>query len=198
MFKTITGEFHPLLGDKVIIETDMGIGFEVALSSNSPLYKTREGDVVKVYTSTIIRENDLSLCGFSSLKELELFEQLITVNGVGPKAAMSIMGITTLDNLRLAIASGDAATISKAQGVGKKTAERVILDLRDKVGEVEDISASGDLEVMISTGREVDEAILALSGLGFTKGEATNAIKKIGKGDLKAEEYVRLALKELM
>lgn len=111
------------------------------IPANSPLYKNIEGETVKVFTSMIVREDDISLYGFSDKESLELFELLITVNGIGAKAAMAIMSVLPQSELKRAIATGDAKAISAANGVGKKTAERVILELKDKVGTFDD----GDL-----------------------------------------------------
>ena len=124
------------MGDgTVIIESGSGIGFLVNVPANSHLYKNLEGEDVKVYTHMIVREDDMSLYGFSHKDELELFKLLITVNGVGAKAAMAIMSILPQEELRRAVATGDSKAISAANGIGKKTSERIILELKDKVGE---------------------------------------------------------------
>ena len=123
MIRFIKGIFHPGLSGSVIIETASGMGFEVNIPANSSLYKNLEGEEVKVYTSMIVREDDVSLYGFSDKENLELFELLITVNGIGAKAGMSIMSALPPSELKRAIAMGDAKAISAANGVGKNCRE---------------------------------------------------------------------------
>ena len=135
MIRFLKGKFHPMGDGTVIIESGSGIGFLVNVPANSHLYKNLEGEDVKVYTHMIVREDDMSLYGFSHKDELELFKLLITVNGVGAKAAMAIMSILPQEELRRAVATGDSKAISAANGIGKKTSERIILELKDKVGE---------------------------------------------------------------
>ena len=196
MIRFIKGIFHPGLSGSVIIETASGMGFEVNIPANSSLYKNLEGEEVKVYTSMIVREDDVSLYGFSDKENLELFELLITVNGIGAKAGMSIMRSLPPSELKRAIAMGDAKAISAANGVGKKTAERVILELKDKVGSFDDdILAESD--VFVPASDERSEAVAALIALGYTKNEAADAVGKVKKEDLTCEEYIKNALKNL-
>ena len=196
MIRFIKGIFHPGLSGSVIIETASGMGFEVNIPANSSLYKNLEGEEVKVYTSMIVREDDVSLYGFSDKENLELFELLITVNGIGAKAGMSIMSALPPSELKRAIAMGDAKAISAANGVCKKTAERVILELKDKVGSFDDdILAESD--VFVPASDERSEAVAALIALGYTKNEAADAVGKVKKEDLTCEEYIKNALKNL-
>ena len=196
MIRFIKGILHPGLSGSVIIETASGMGFEVNIPANSSLYKNQEGEEVKVYTSMIVREDDVSLYGFSDKENLELFELLITVNGIGAKAGMSIMSALPPSELKRAIAMGDAKAISAANGVGKKTAERVILELKDKVGSFDDdILAESD--VFVPASDERSEAVAALIALGYTKNEAADAVGKVKKEDLTCEEYIKNALKNL-
>ena len=196
MIRFIKGIFHPGLSGSVIIETASGMGFEVNIPANSSLYKNLEGEEVKVYISMIVREDDVSLYGFSDKENLELFELLITVNGIGAKAGMSIMSALPPSELKRAIAMGDAKAISAANGVGKKTAERVILELKDKVGSFDDdILAESD--VFVPASDERSEAVAALIALGYTKNEAADAVGKVKKEDLTCEEYIKNALKNL-
>ena len=196
MIRFIKGIFHPGLSGSVIIETASGMGFEVNIPANSSLYKNLEGEEVKVYTSMIVREDDVSLYGFSDKENLELFELLITVNGIGAKAGMSIMSALPPSELKRAIAMGDAKAISAANGVGKKTAERVILELKDKVGSLDDdILAESD--VFVPASDERSEAVAALIALGYTKNEAADAVGKVKKEDLTCDEYIKNALKNL-
>ena len=127
MIGYIKGYFHPMPDGSVIVENASGIGFLIHVPAGSALYKEPEGAEVKVYTSMQVREDDISLYGFMSKEDLELFELLITVSGIGAKGAMSIMSALPGSQLKRAIAAGDTASITKAQGIGKKTAERLVL-----------------------------------------------------------------------
>lgn len=196
MIRFIKGIFHPGLSGSVIIETASGMGFEVNIPANSSLYKNLEREEVKVYTSMIVREDDVSLYGFSDKENLELFELLITVNGIGAKAGMSIMSALPPSELKRAIAMGDVKAISAANGVGKKTAERVILELKDKVGSFDD-DVLAESDVFIPASDERSEAVAALIALGYTKNEAAEAVGKVKKEDLTCEEYIKNALKNL-
>lgn len=196
MIRFIKGKFHPGPDDSVIIETPSGLGFEVHVPFNSPLYKKNEGEEVRIYTSMRVKEDDISLYGFTSRDDLELFELLITVNGVGAKAAMSIMGVLSSDELKFAIASDDAKQISRANGVGKKTAERIILELKDKIGAfVREERPGGSSYEPVSDERS--EAVAALMVLGYTRAEAVSAVGRVRTDGLSCEEYVRNALKDL-
>ena len=197
MIRTIRGTFHPDVNGLVIIETSSGIGFEINIPANSRLYKHVEGQEVKVYTSMIVREDDISLYGFPDRESLELFELLITVNGIGAKAGMAIMSALPPSELKRAVAMGDSKAISAANGVGKKTAERVILDLKDKVGYfAEEVSADGE-EFYVPVSDERSEAVAGLMALGYTKNEAATAVGKIKEDGLSCEEYIKQALKNL-
>lgn len=197
MIRFIKGVFHPGLSGSVIIETASGMGFEVHIPANSPLYKNLEGETVKVFTSMIVKEDDVSLYGFSDKENLELFELLITVNGVGAKAGMSIMSALPPMELKRAIASGDAKAISTANGVGKKTAERIILELKDKVGTFETADATDTAALYMPAGDERSEAVAALMALGYSKNEAAGAVAKVKDDDLTCEAYIKNALKNL-
>lgn len=199
MIRFIKGIFHPSPGGTVIVETPSGIGFEIGIPANSPLYRHMEGETVKVYTSMMVKEDDISLYGFSEREDLELFELLITVSGVGAKAGMSIMSALPPSELKRAIATGDAKAISTANGVGKKTAERLILELKDKVGTFEgDADGMAGIEdYSASVSDERSEAVAALISLGYTKNEAAAAVGKVKLDGLSCEDYIKQALKNL-
>ncbi len=197
MIRFIKGIFHPAPDGSVIIETASGLGFEVSIPANSALYKAVEGDPVKVYTSMIVKEDDVSLYGFADKENLELFELLITVNGVGAKAGMAIMSALPPSELKRAVAGGDAKAISKANGVGKKTAERIILELKDKVGSFDDMDLPAFDDVFTPAGDERSEAVAALMALGYSKNEAASAVGKVKDDSLTCEAYIKQALKNL-
>jgi len=196
MIRSIRGKFYPQSDGTAIVETSSGVGFLMTLAANCPLYKNFEGEEIKAYTLMTVREDDISLFGFSSTDELDLFRLLITVNGVGAKAGIAIMSILPVDELKRAIATGDAKMIAQANGVGKKTAERVILELKDKVGSYEAAGEAPAVEAAAFT-NERTEAVTALMTLGYSKSEAEQAVGKVKDDDLDAGAYIKLALKNM-
>ncbi|MBQ4651032.1 MAG: Holliday junction branch migration protein RuvA [Firmicutes bacterium] len=190
----------------IVVETPSGIGFEINVPAGSPLYKYGEGEEVKVFTAMIVKEDDVSLYGFHNRESLDFFRMLITVSGIGAKGAVAIMGSMSLDELRRAIMFEDVKQISKANGVGKKTAERLILELKDKVGKLDMDGVSVSDMAGISTasgsgtpdsGDNRTEAIHALIALGYSKAEAFGAVAKVPEDNLTSEEYIKKALKSL-
>ena len=157
------------------------------------------GATVKIYTYTSVREDAFNLFGFLSKDDLEIYKKLIAVNGIGPKGALSILSAMSADDLRFAILSGDAAAIAKAQGVGKKSAERIILELRDKVQFMG--SAATDLEVLTSSDTTAEtnaknEAIEAMTSLGYSPSDALRAVRQVElTEDMDAGTILKQALK---
>ena len=201
MIRYIKGTYAMTVETGIVVETSSGIGFEISIPAGSPIYKYSEGDEVLVYTYMMVKEDDISLYGFHNRESLDLFRLLITVNGVGAKAAMAIMGSMTAGELRQAVIFEDAKTISKANGIGKKTAERIILELKDKLGNLErggvaQAAALND-ETGAAAGDARAEAISALAALGYTKAEAFAAISAVPDEGLTCEEYIKKALKNL-
>jgi Holliday junction DNA helicase RuvA len=178
-----------------------GVGFRVNISDTSSLLTAREGDEVSVYTYMQVKEDGMALYGFADTESLALFEQLITVKGVGPKAGLAIMSLGTPNQIKGVISGGDASSIAMAQGIGKKTAERVILELKDKVSalpiEGADL-AEGFAPAAAAGSGERGEAVVALTTLGYSKKEAETAVASVTDDDLSAEEYVRKSLKFLL
>ena len=197
MIGYIKGYFHPTPDGTVIIENASGIGFLINVPSGASIYKEPEGAEVKVFTSMQVREDDISLYGFMSKEDLELFELLITVSGIGAKGAMSIMSALPGTQLKRAIAAGDTASICKAQGVGKKTAERLVLELKDKVGVFAEIESDIVIPIEDIPGDARSEAVSALVALGYSRNEAASVIAKVNGEDLTVEEYIKGALKHL-
>lgn len=200
MVRFIRGEYLYYKSGAIVIETSGGIGFRVFVSDTSPLLTAREGEEISVYTYMQVKEDGMALYGFADEDGLSLFEQLISVNGVGPKAGLAIMSLGTPGQIKGIIASGDAASISQAQGVGKKTAERVILELKDKVSALpEDMLATDatSSSVLMASG-ERNEAVIALTTLGYSKREAEGAVASVPDEGLSAEEYVKKSLKFLL
>lgn len=192
MIAHIRGVVEEKFGANGLIVDVSGVGYEMLVPV--PDYENANlGEEKKFYTYHQVRENAEELYGFSSLVAKKLFELLISVQGVGPKAGIAIMSLAEAEEVRNAIANGDIAFVSKASGVGKKSAERVIVDLRDKVGIPSKYGAT-DVKYGVKKVDETDEALDALIALGFPLKEATAALKKVPV-ELSVEERVRLALK---
>lgn len=191
MIAHIRGIVSEKFGTNGIIVDVNGVGYEMAVPVPD-FESVNLGEERKFFTYHAVRENSEELYGFSSLVAKKLFELLISVQGIGPKAGVAILSLAEAEEVRNAIANADAAFISKASGVGKKSAERVIVDLRDKVGIP---SKYGATEVKFAANvDEADEALDALIALGFPLKEATAALEKVDKS-LPVEERVRMALK---
>lgn len=190
MIAHLLGTITEKADNSVIIDVH-GVGYEVALTAPDA-EQLHLDDQAKIYTYHAIRENSEELYGFSTLAAKRLFELLLSVNGVGPKAAINILSLGPPESVRNAIANTDSAFIAKAAGVGKKSAERVIVDLRDKVGLPSKIGqATSDF---LAPNTE-DEALDALIALGFPLKEATLALAEVDSS-LSVEERIRLALKQ--
>lgn len=191
MIAHLVGKIEEKFGNNGIIIDVAGVGYEM-LVPVPDFESVNLGEEKKFYTFHSVRENAEELYGFSSLMAKKIFELLISVQGIGPKAGIAIMSLAEAEEVRNAIANANSAFISKAVGVGKKSAERVIVDLRDKVGIP---SRYGATEVKTEkVVMENDEALDALIALGFPLKEATKALEKVDT-NLPVSERVRLALK---
>ena len=190
MIAHVSGVVAEKFNSSVIVDVH-GVGYEVAVPATD-FERTLMGEPVKFYTYHHIREQSQELFGFSNLAAKKLFELLITVQGVGPKAALAILSLGESEVVRNAIANSDAVFITKAAGVGKKTAERVIVDLADKVGLAirTNVSDTG-LSMPIS---DSDEALEALMALGYTLNDATRALEGVSN-ELSTAQRVTQALK---
>lgn len=178
-----------------------GVGY-ACRTTGYTLSQIKKGEKAKLFTYLNVREDAMELYGFSGSEELKLFQQLISVSGVGPKAALSILSAGTPANLALAIITGDEKTLTSAQGVGKKIAQRVILELKDKLSKGQGISASGETVsvpgVTVIPQNKLSEASAALAVLGYSQAEINVALKGIDLDSLSLEQIVRMALKNMM
>ncbi|MBE6019686.1 MAG: Holliday junction branch migration protein RuvA [Clostridiales bacterium] len=201
MIRFLRGEYLYYESGAIVLETAGGIGFRIFVSDTSSLLTKHEGEQIEVYTYMQVKEDGMALYGFADTEGLALFEQLITVKGVGPKAGLAIMSTGTPNQIKAVIAAGDAASVAMAPGIGKKTAERVILELKDKVlalpFEGADIS-QGFAPAAVPGSGERGEAVVALTTLGYSKKEAESAVASVKEDDLSAEEYVKKSLKFLL
>ncbi len=200
MIRFIKGEYLYYESGAIVVMTDGGIGFRIYVSDTSSLLTAAEGDELSVYTYLQVKEDGMALYGFPDAEALGLFEQLITVKGVGPKAGLAIMSLGTPNQIKGVIAAGDAASISMAQGIGRKTAERVILELKDKVSvlPLDMNEPEGLAPAAVPGSGERGEAVVALTTLGYTKREAEAAVGSVPDEGLSTEEYVRKSLKFLL
>ena len=190
MIAHVSGVVAEKFNSSLIVDVH-GVGYEVAVAATD--YEVALlNEPIKLFTHHHIREQSQELFGFSSLATKKLFELLITVQGVGPKAALAILSLGESETVRNAIANSDAAFITKATGVGKKTAERVVVDLSDKVGMpiVYNTTSTGAVQTM----NHNDEALEALMALGYNLNDATRALEGVST-DLSTAERVTQALK---
>lgn len=209
MISYVRGPLVEVEEDVIVVEAGgMGYNIHVPLSVLENLPKI--GAEVRIYTYLQVREDAVSLYGFLTRQDLSMFKQLIGVNGIGPKAALGILSVLRPDDLRMAILSGDAKAISKAPGVGAKTAQRVILDLKDKVN-LEDMltgmgagGLAGDRDGAGGAGAGFGgsagmEAVSALVALGYSNMEASKAVRRVTITDeMTPEDVLKAALKHLV
>ena len=191
MIATLNGKISEKTLETIVIDCGgVGYGLYVTFEDYGAL---EEGEQTKLYVYEHIRENAHDLFGFRNIETKLLFEQLLSVNGVGPKMALSILSVANAQQVRAAIASGDTKFISQASGVGKRVAERVVVDLKDKVG----LAASEDATGFLSTpaANPNDEALQGLVALGFSVQDATEALKKVDP-KLSPEARIKAALKQ--
>jgi len=184
MIGSIRGKIT-LKTDKFLIVEAGGVGYKVSISPDTLSKQKEIGDVL-FWIHTHVREDILDLYGFLDREELEFFEMLIGVSGIGPKGALSILGTTTIDTLKTAIRTSDTGYLTKISGIGRKTAEKIVIELRDKLGkDVDGTSLRGELD-----------ALEALKSLGYSQNEAREALKEISS-DLSTQLKIKAALKIL-
>lgn len=200
MYAYIKGKIEDIAADRVVIEAN-NIGYNVFVPSGVIAAVGYTGREVKLYTYLNVKEDAFTLFGFLTKEDLELFKLLITVNGIGPKGAMGILGALPADDLRFAIMSGDSKTISSAPGIGAKTAQKIIIELKDKLKTVDFVKAvnPGDIGSDIpSEGDIVSEAVLALTSLGYGQAEALKAIRQCAPENMDSvEQLIKEALKKM-
>ena len=187
--------------ENVILEVN-GIGYNIKISSGTSALLPSVGEMIKLYTYTSVREDAIQLYGFLTKDDLDIFKMLINVNGIGPKGGQSILSVMSADELRFAIISGDAKMIAKAPGIGAKTAQRVILDMKDKIS-LEDTFQVVKKEICgnedASSMGASKEAIEALTALGYGSAEAVRAVKSVeGVSEMAVEDILKKALKFLI
>lgn len=203
MIRYIKGTLEMIEEDAVILD-NQGIGYRILVSSAVMDRLPVMGGEMKLYTYLNVREDAMQLFGFGSADDLEIFQMLITVSGIGPKAGLSILGTLSADDIRFAVLADDAAAIAKAPGVGAKTAKKVIVELKDKIAAKETVDAvlekaagkGAVKEENSGVSKASAEAVEALAALGYSAAEALKAVKQIeNAGELTTEELLKQALK---
>lgn len=200
MYYYLKGELAHLAATLCVVEC-AGVGYKCTVSLvTSQALSSKIGEQVKLYTHLAVREDAMELFGFGSESERSCFNQLTSVSGVGPKAAMSILSTLTPDKFSLAICTGDAKAISKAPGIGKKIAERIILELKDKISK-DMMGTELKLDIPMPAGEKTDgviaEAMEALMVLGYDKATVTHLLGKIDTSSKDVGEIIKLALKHI-
>ena len=200
MYEYIRGQFQGISKDYVVIELN-NIGYKIFTSGNTMSNMPKVGEEVLLYLEQIVREDFIGLYGFTTREELEMFKLLLSINGVGAKAALSLLSISTVNNLKYALMMGDEKHITRAPGIGKKTAQRIILELKDKLKPDELTSEEGQLIEGINDNSDysfnINETLSALMALGYTEKEAQKALEKVDK-TLSIENMIKESLKLLM
>ena len=173
-----------------------GVGFKCYVSMTTLRELPSIGSEVNLYTYMSVREDALDLFGFYDIDELEAFKLLISVSGIGPKAAIAILSVLTPSKLSVAVSSGDVRSIQNAQGVGKKTAERVVLELKDKMAGIGGSSEAVQNVQSVATSTDAQEAVEVLVSLGFNQSDAATVVGAMDKS-LSVDDMVRKGLREL-
>jgi Holliday junction DNA helicase RuvA len=200
MFYSLTGKM--IFKDEQNIAISCGgVGFKCQTTRNTlSALALKSGEEITVFTHLNVREDALDLFGFATREELDAFKMLITVSGVGPKAALAILSELSPDNLAVAIASGDSKSITRANGVGPKLAQRIVMELKDKISNVSFISEeSSNVSSAVNSVNNMSntaEAIAALTALGYSQTEASVAVSKLSP-TLSVEELIKGALKNM-
>lgn len=202
MYAYIKGELAEINIDHIVIETG-GIGYQIFIPGQTFEYLPALGEELKVYTYLYLREDAMILYGFQTKDDLELFKLLISVSGIGPKGGLAILSTLDADDLRFAVLSGDAKAIAKAPGVGGKTAQRVILELKDKMS-LEDAFEKKTQHVQEAVsapaaGSVKNDAVLALTALGYSSTESLKAVSRVEITDgMDVEDVLKAALKHIL
>lgn len=196
MISYIKGELTEVLEDTIVVETG-GIGYNILIPASLFGELPAVGRKVQIYTHFQVKEDSMSLYGFSCREDVRMFRMLIGVSGIGPKGALGILSVLSPDDLRFAVLSEDAAAIAKAPGIGKKTAQKCILELKDKLSLEEAMRLKLDHSQAAGTVSDAprEEAVQALAALGYSAAEAMRAVK-LAQGET-AEELIKSALKQI-
>ncbi len=195
MLAYIKGTLEIKMTDYVVIDVG-GLGYKVYMSTIGMEKLGNIGDKVKVYTYYRVREDDISIFGFNTNEELRMFELILSVSGVGAKTALTIIAVTEPSEFAIAVISDDVSYLTKIPGIGAKSAQRIILELKDKMKKENSITKTKNLKLKeaVVDSSKVDEAISALQVLGYNKKEIEKVFMKLDKKDLSTEDLIRKGL----
>lgn len=194
MYSYIIGIVTQKDANKITLENN-GIGYEINVSNQTLDAITFENEPIRIYTYLNVKEDEMSLYGFLSNEEKDMFLKLLTVGGIGPKMALGILSEITITGLMNAIASEDLKRLCKVKGLGKKTAERLILELKDKINPLEALALGKDEEANMLDENIINDAIATLVGLGVSKNEAYRMVKEVATKDMSLEQIITNVLK---
>jgi len=197
MYEYIIGKYTGMNRDYIVVENS-GVGYKIFTSGSTMSQLPRMEEEIKIFLQQIVREDFIGLYGFLTKDELSMFNMLLTITGVGARAALSLLSICSVLNLKYAIASKDEKTIMRAPGIGKKMAQRIILELQDKVGATQAVTGEGSdgVEAAVAAA-SLKEALAALLSLGYTEKEASKALQGVDQKD-SVENIIKKCLKYLM
>ncbi|WP_017414655.1 Holliday junction branch migration protein RuvA [Clostridium tunisiense] len=196
MYEYIKGTFIGLAKDYIVVE-NMGIGYKIFTSGSTISSLPSVGTEITLYLQQVVREDFIGLYGFLTKDEIGMFNLLLTINGVGAKATLSLMSICNVTNLQYAILSGDEKTLTKAPGIGKKTAQRIILELKDKIKLEDAVSKNTSISAVESNEERISEVFGALIALGYSEKEAEKALSNVDKSK-SIEDMIKGCLQFLM
>lgn len=195
MIYSLCGKLIHKTADYAVIECG-GVGYKCSITFSTSAMLGKEGEEQTLFTQMYIKDEELLLYGFADMAELDCFKMLITVNGVGPKAALSILSAVTPEKLAMAIAADDVKTITLANGVGKKIAQRIILELKDRVKKLSGVSVTAKASSSVTANSTKAEAVSALEVLGYDRSSATMAVGS-ESDELSVEELIKAGLRRL-
>lgn len=196
MFAYIKGSLEQKSNNYVVIDVG-GIGYKIFMATKAIEALGEIGEVVKVHTYYYVREDNISLYGFNTNEELRMFELLLQVSGIGAKSAIAMLSEISPSSFALAVISDDISQLVKIPGIGKKTAARIVLELKDKLKTEEAITKTEEVKISITNEEETSEAIAALQVLGYTKREIEKALENVDTKNLQLEEIIKQGLKNL-
>jgi len=196
MFAYIKGSLEQKSNNYVVIDVG-GIGYKIFMATKAIEALGEIGEVVKVHTHYYVREDNISLYGFNTNEELRMFELLLQVSGIGAKSAIAMLSEISPSSFALAVISDDISQLVKIPGIGKKTAARIVLELKDKLKTEEAITKTEEVKLSITNEEETSEAIAALQVLGYTKREIEKALENVDTKNLQLEEIIKQGLKNL-
>ena len=196
MFAYIKGSLEQKSNNYVVIDVG-GIGYKIFMATKAIEALGEIGEIVKVHTHYYVREDNISLYGFNTSEELRMFELLLQVSGIGAKSAIAMLSEISPSSFALAVISDDISQLVKIPGIGKKTAARIVLELKDKLKTEEAITKTEEVKLSITNEEETSEAIAALQVLGYTKREIEKALENVDTKNLQLEEIIKQGLKNL-